>query len=390
MTNQITSLKKNPYSELTEFSKKKGKLILSQTVIDQIKYLCSKMPLVEWSGVLYHTSEGDLQNPEQFTCKAEYILLLDKGTSGYTEYDFSSPSFTEALMEKPELMEWSMSHIHSHNNMAVFFSGTDNEELTDNAPNYNYYLSLIVNNKNEYCARIAFIGEIEGRTIKFKDRHGVEQMISSPNKQVTFYYEMEIFAESSNLIDDFFVRQYEKVIAVKPIQTFPTLNDKRWDDNYENYGIGYNKSFTQNSYKQGKLFDEKNKERTEDPLTWDSQAVNFIKRLIDINYTIEDMPFYFNYNQEYSSPLHGYLDNLIPKNKGKFKNNKEVKEFIEIRINNAHDIFEFFSITSDDYDDTSNLNDVWLDCVNFLKVGSFRNHPTTKLIIEEMDKWVWE
>jgi hypothetical protein len=387
MTNQITSLKKNPYSELTEFSKKKGKLILSQTVIDQIKYLCSKMPLVEWSGVLYHTSEGDLQNPEQFTCKAEYILLLDKGTSGYTEYDFSSPSFTEALMEKPELMEWSMSHIHSHNNMAVFFSATDNEELTDNAPNYNYYLSLIVNNKNEYCARIAFIGEIEGRTIKFKDRHGVEQMISSPNKQVTFYYEMEIFAESSNLIDDFFVRQYEKVIAAKPVQTFLTLNNT-WNDNYDTYG--YNKSFTQNNYKQGKLFDEKNKERTEDKLTWDSQAVNFIKRLIDINYTIEDMPFYFNYNQEYSSPLHGYLDSLIPKNKGKFKNNKEVKEFIEIRINNAHDIFEFFSITSDDYDNTSNLNDIWIDCINFLKVSSFRNHPTTKLIIEEMDKWVWE
>jgi hypothetical protein len=39
-------------------------------------------------------------------------LLLDKGTSGYTEYDFSSPSFTEALMETPELMEWSMSHVH--------------------------------------------------------------------------------------------------------------------------------------------------------------------------------------------------------------------------------------------------------------------------------------
>jgi hypothetical protein len=109
--------------------------------------------------------------------------------------------------------------------MAVFFSGTDNEELTDNAPNYNYYLSLIVNNKNEYCARIAFIGDIEGRTIKFKDRYGVEQIISSPNKQVTFYYEMEIFAESSNLIDDFFVKQYEKVIAAKPVQTFPQFEN---------------------------------------------------------------------------------------------------------------------------------------------------------------------
>jgi hypothetical protein len=388
MTNQTISLKKNPYSELTEFSKKKGKLILSQTVIDQIKYLCSKMPLVEWSGVLYHTSEGDLQNPEQFTCKAEYILLLDKGTSGYTEYDFSSPSFTEALMEKPELMEWSMSHIHSHNNMAVFFSGTDNEELTDNAPNYNYYLSLIVNNKNEYCARIAFIGEIEGRTIKFKDRYGVEQMISSPNKQVTFYYEMEIFAEKSNLIDDFFIKQYEKVIEVKPIETF-----SRYGNFFSKEDFDYNASYSKNKqshYKQGNLFSEKNKERSENQLTWDSQAVNFIKRLIDVNYEIKDISLYFIYNQDYSSPLHNYLDDLIPKNKGHFKNNKEVKEFIEVRLNNADEIFEYFAISSDDYDNTSSLNDVWTDSVNFLKVSSFKNHPTTKLIIEEMDKWVWQ
>jgi hypothetical protein len=384
MINQTTSLKKNPYSELTEFSKKKGKLILSQTVVDQIKYLCSKMPSVEWSGVLYHTSEGDLQNPEQFTCKAEYILLLDKGTSGYTEYDFSSPSFTEALMEKPELMDWSMSHIHSHNNMAVFFSGTDNEELTDNAPNYNYYLSLIVNNKNEYCARIAFIGDIEGRTIKFKDRYGVEQIISSPNKQVTFYYEMEIFAENQANVDDFFVKQYEKVIASKPVQTFPT--------NYIN--VGYNArygSYIENDYKQGKLFEEKSTDKTtDDKLTWDFQAIDFIKRLIDTNYEIDNLIYYFTVNTEYVEPLHLYLDRLIPKNKGEFKNNKEVKEFIEVRVANAHEIFEYFTMYSDRYDTQSELNDVWIDCVNFLKVSSFRNHPSAKLILEEMDKWVWE
>ena len=281
----------------------------------------------------------------------------------------------------------------SHNNMAVFFSGVDNSELTDNAPNYNYYLSLIVNNKNEYCARIAFIGEIEGRTIKFKDRHGVEQAITSANKQVTFYYEMEIFAESSNLIDDFFVKQYEKVIAAKPVQTFPQFENSYTNynvTNYENYGIGYNKNYAKNNYKQGKLFNDKSTEKIEDKLTWDSQAVNFIKRLIDVNYTMENIAFYLNYNQDYSSPLHNYLDDLIPKNKGHFKNNKEVKEFIENRVANADEVFEYFSITCDEYDNTSDLNDVWIDSINFLKASNFKNHPTSKLIIEEMDKWVWK
>lgn len=44
------------------------------------------------------------------------------------------------------LEECRIGHIHSHNTMGVFFSGTDWGELEDNAPNHNYYLSLIVNN----------------------------------------------------------------------------------------------------------------------------------------------------------------------------------------------------------------------------------------------------
>jgi hypothetical protein len=105
---------------------------------------------------------------------------------------------------------------------------------------------------------------------------------------------------------------------------------------------------------------------------------------------MENIAFYLNYNQDYSSPLHNYLDDLIPKNKGHFKNNKEVKEFIENRVANADEVFEYFSITCDEYDNTSDLNDVWIDSINFLKASSFKNHPTSKLIIEEMDKWVWK
>ena len=111
MTTVVTP-KQNPHSKLIKFNDTKAKLILTAQVVNQIKFLCSKIPNVEWSGVLYHTSTGDVDDPKNFVCKAEYILLLDKGTSGYTEYDFTSDNFVEALMDKPELMEMSMSHVH--------------------------------------------------------------------------------------------------------------------------------------------------------------------------------------------------------------------------------------------------------------------------------------
>lgn len=65
--------------------------------------------------------------------------------------------------------------IHSHNTMAVFFSGTDWSELEDNAPHHNFYLSLIVNNFMDFCAKVCFISEVKGtKDFEFmsKDENG--------------------------------------------------------------------------------------------------------------------------------------------------------------------------------------------------------------------------
>jgi hypothetical protein len=43
--------------------------------------------------------------------------------------------------------------------MNTFFSGTDTKELEDNAANYNYYVSLIVNFDGKYCCKIAIPGK---------------------------------------------------------------------------------------------------------------------------------------------------------------------------------------------------------------------------------------
>jgi hypothetical protein len=45
-------------------------------------------------------------------------------------------------------------HIHSHHNMAAFFSGTDTNELRDGGKDTNHFVSLIVNNAGKYVAGI--------------------------------------------------------------------------------------------------------------------------------------------------------------------------------------------------------------------------------------------
>ncbi len=89
---------------------------------------------------------------------------MHKGNKTFTTYNFNEDKegeITDRMMdyfsEVPEAMEedWKVGHIHSHNNMSVFFSGTDMEELEENSRAHNFYLSLIVNNDTNLCAKVA-------------------------------------------------------------------------------------------------------------------------------------------------------------------------------------------------------------------------------------------
>lgn len=124
-----------------------------KSVSDQIKYLCRAISKVEWSGILFYTYTGNIKD-KTLKINLEYILLMDKGSSGYTEYEFDS-DVVKFLMSNPQYTDMNYGHIHSHNSMNVFFSGTDNQELVDNAGNYNFYLSVIVNNANDITGKVA-------------------------------------------------------------------------------------------------------------------------------------------------------------------------------------------------------------------------------------------
>lgn len=161
------SLIEKKVSSLLQEKELKGesKLMLTENVMDQIDYLHKTVGSVEWSGVLvYKILEGSIEDYKNLVVEVQEILPMDVGTSSYTEYELSSAddytfkNLFDRVMMDPELK---IGHIHTHHSMSCFFSGTDTQELHDNAPNHNYYLSLIVNFKNfsEWCAKIALVGE---------------------------------------------------------------------------------------------------------------------------------------------------------------------------------------------------------------------------------------
>ena len=144
---------------------------MPEKILHQIKWLCKEISRVEWSGVLFYSMEGSITDPENLVFTLEHILPMHKGTSGYTEYELGE-AVIEYMMENEESENWKMGHIHSHNTMDVFFSGTDMSELEDNAPNHNFYLSLIVNNFMEFCAKVCFIAESGIAQFTAKDENG--------------------------------------------------------------------------------------------------------------------------------------------------------------------------------------------------------------------------
>lgn len=150
-----------------------------------------KLPDVEWSGVLFYEVSGEFGEPG-FSIVARELYLQDIGSSAYTEYETNDPEFYKILMERPDLRAMRMGHIHSHNTMDSFFSGTDDSELSENSEFHNYYFSLIVNNDNEMVGKVAFRAEVDSQitsqmTYKGTDGQLLYKKINSETRSTYLY-----------------------------------------------------------------------------------------------------------------------------------------------------------------------------------------------------------
>lgn len=134
---------------------RKPEIIVSKKLLYKIHRLCQKNVRIEWSGIMFHKElEGDMSDPSGFKLEIVDMLLMDVGTHSFTSYKFDA-DFVRFMKKNPEYMKMKLSQIHSHNDMPVFFSSTDVDELKINSPNHLYYLSLIVNNAGDMEAKIA-------------------------------------------------------------------------------------------------------------------------------------------------------------------------------------------------------------------------------------------
>lgn len=184
-------------------------------VLDKIKFLCQNMTRVEWSGIIFYEVKGTIRQPSKMRITIKDILLMDRGSPGATGFNWDG-DIVEYRINNPETIDYVVGHIHSHNTMNVFFSSTDWEELNDNCPNHNIYLSVIVNNYMEMEAKIAFTAEPNVFTCKDEEGKDYTMRINlAEGESITpymFIYDCKLFFKKQDIpIDNEFRIRLAKV-----------------------------------------------------------------------------------------------------------------------------------------------------------------------------------
>lgn len=202
----------------------KGKLLLTKDLIDQIDYLHDQVGRIEWCGILFYRHlEGDISKPSSLVLQAEQLYPMDIGSEAYTEADIDMEAIIEMDEVIPDVRNLKKGLIHTHHTMSAFFSGTDMSELHDSTPFHNYYLSLIVNFKGEYVARVAYIAK-KKTTVEYKNVKD-ELQVSSSESEVLAMIDMEIEWEVPEVsVPDFFRARHEKLKQekAKKVQSYRT------------------------------------------------------------------------------------------------------------------------------------------------------------------------
>ena len=236
----------------------KGKLIITQEVEDKIQYLCRCFPMVEWSGTLFYrvtagSIDGDLAN---LTMETVDLYLQDIGVSAHTQFTVTD-EILDVYEHNPVLEDCKQAMIHSHNNMGVFFSGEDMSELEDNYEMYDFFLSLIVNNRGDRLAKIAIPVKKTTKSVAtittittVKNAQGLDvETVSEPAQKedetvedIMYTVDIDIERQLSTIgMEQFFVDRITELSKPKPYTT-PTYNyggSYNRDNNRPLYSTGY-------------------------------------------------------------------------------------------------------------------------------------------------------
>lgn len=127
------------------------KIVVKSELENKIRFLCKKLPTKEYSGTLFYKVKGTFENND-LVIEAIDFYLQDVGVSTFTQ--FKNDVGLASYMVDHDLIDCFTGLMHSHNQMAAFFSGTDVSTLQSEGNDANHFVSLIVNNAGEYKAAI--------------------------------------------------------------------------------------------------------------------------------------------------------------------------------------------------------------------------------------------
>jgi len=230
-------------------------------------------------------------------------------------------------MDNPESENWFIGHIHSHNTMGVFFSGTDMSELNDNSASHNFYLSLIVNNFMDFTAKVAFRGEIdcEIKDIPYYamnengDKYVIETKKLQFKKTKMYTYDCDIISPVDSFnVPKVFAEKVDKIIN-PPKKQFQQPQHNGWD--YDKHVKQYNKYEN-----RGKQFE----------LPWYKQPEHIVNGKSVIPPDEEDFNNSFNPQQDEDLPLDIFIKTLFgfgetPKETEELEN--LLDDIVEMEIN---------------------------------------------------------
>ena len=173
-------------------------------------YTCSQVSDKEWSGPMFFKVEGDpFDEKADFTLKAHDMYIMDIGSGATTEFEHISKDDERLLnlyIDNPELMDYRLASIHSHNSMKAFMSGTDMEELKDGAKASDMYLMLVVNNDlaDSWVAKLGIAAKVEKHiTSKYTLYDGRTISRTKEEKSDTLMsYDIKVVVESDATIKE--------------------------------------------------------------------------------------------------------------------------------------------------------------------------------------------
>jgi len=283
--------------------------------MSQVQDLCALEPINEWSGILVYHAEGSITDVDHLVVTPKYIKLMDIGSKSYTEYDFG-PMAIEVFDEYPEALTNSknikLGHIHSHNTMGVFFSGTDMDELTSNSPHHFMYLSVIVNNRLDvdckiglYCEQevdvqesyIFSVTDINGKIIPFRGKNKSKKTVKScivyncdivfPKIQRSKYF--NVFCDNYKKIQDQKKAKAEEQKAAFAKQNFgkPIYQGEGAYYPQNSYGFVPGVNLSKQTQSEGKSIGSKGKQASYVPLT-KHQIDKFDKVFADLIIQIDE------------------------------------------------------------------------------------------------------